>query len=134
MKIINTLLIFLLFNILSCNKATNMEHKTTQQIVKNNKQQIVAEIGIKNNKIHGLCIWYNSTQNPITCGLFNEGKPYSGTFINWSLFLPELENNPYKKDLYCKDWVTMFEISHISKEINFNHLIEIYVNGEKINQ
>ncbi|MDT7828235.1 hypothetical protein RQM65_06130 [Pricia sp. S334] len=109
-----------------------MKKENEQITIKNDNGDIVGEMTLKNGALNGLCIWYNSNQNPVSCGLFSDGEPYTGTFIDWSKFIPDLEKEPYRSNLYCKDWVTMFEISHLSTEVRYNHLIETYINGQKI--
>jgi hypothetical protein len=113
-------------------KKEKMNDNNTQIIVKNDNGDIVGEIGVRDNKIHGLCIWYSGDQNPIACGLFNEGKPYTGTFANWSKFIENWDGGTYQTDLYCQDWVTMFELRSISQATNFNEIIESYSKGQLI--
>ena len=130
-KVVTLLLVFSLGLCTHC-KEEKMDDNRTQILVKNDNGDIVGEIGIKDNKIHGLCIWYNSNQNPIACGLFNEGLPYAGTIANWSKFIENWGGDSYDLDLYGQDWVTMFEMSSASQAINFDKILESYSNGQLI--
>ncbi len=130
-KVATLLLVFSLGLNTQC-KEDKMDNNNTQIIVKNGNGDIVAEIGIKNNKVHGLCIWYSGNQSPIACGLFNNGSPYTGTFANWSKFIENWEGSAYQTDIYSQDWVTMFELRSASETPNFNEIIESYSSGQLI--
>ncbi len=126
--------IILISNVISCKKNSTMKNETKQITVKNDNGDIVGEMTLKNNILTGLCIWYNNDQNPVSCGLFYDGKPSTGTFLNWSKFIPDLKKDPYKSDLYCKDWITMYEISHLSTNVDYSDLVETYINGKQIDK
>lgn len=133
MKSISLNAVYLIFTLTlsNCNK-TNMQESKTQIIVRNEQQNIVAELGVKNDTLNGLAIWYNSDGNPVACGLFYNGKPYTGTFLNWSEFIDEWGDDPYLLSKYAKDYMSMFEAGPIGIDRPINELIDSYVNGQKL--
>ena len=115
----------------NCNQ-TNMQESKTQTIVRDQQQNIIAELGVKDGQLNGLAIWYNTSSNPVSCGLFFEGKPYTGTFVNWSEFIDDWGDDPYVLEKYAKDYMTMFENGPFGIDRPIDGLIETYVNGTKI--
>lgn len=109
-----------------------MQESKTQRIVRDQQQNIIAELGVQDGQLSGLAIWYNSNSNPVSCGLFFEGKPYTGTFVNWSLFIDEWGEDPYELEKYAKDYMSMFENGPFGIDRPIDTIIETYVNGIKI--
>lgn len=87
---------------------------------------------LMNDKLEGQCVWYNGAGVGVSKGDFKDGKPFNGTFIDWSLHFSELEKESYNPTEYCKDWVTIFEASFLSKKIDYSHLIVVYKEGKRI--
>lgn len=125
-------LVLLVVTLANC-KTDKMDTQESQIIIRNQDNNIVAEIGIKEDQLHGLCIWYDSEQSPIVCGLFNNGRPYSGTFANWSLIAENWPGDAFTKQVYCDDWVSFFEASYVSNKRSFNEVIQTYVAGVLVN-
>lgn len=48
--------------------------------------------------------------------LFNNGVPLTGTFLNWADFFCDFpKEGPFEAELYCQDWVTIFEAGFLSE-------------------
>ena len=113
------------------NKQTGMSEEILQ--IHNHDEKLVAEIGLKDDVLDGKCIWYDRKGNILSVGYFKEGQPYSGTIINWSYFLPnDKELNPFQKEYYCQDWITIYEASYDSDIPDYKVLLETYIRGEKL--
>jgi len=107
--------------------------KTEKIIIKNDLNKIVAVMYVSNSLLNGQCKWYDSRGELISDGEFIRGKPYTGTFINWSNFLGEFNQEyPYDISVYCKDWVTRFEMSFRSERPKYDIVLENYNKGEKV--
>ncbi|RPH32885.1 MAG: hypothetical protein EHM93_07515 [Bacteroidales bacterium] len=108
-----------------------MERKNI--IVRNKRNETVGLIGIEDGVLHGHCEWYNSKGKLISYGLFKKGYPFTGTFLNWSNFLPiSNKNNKYDQEFYCKDWITIYESSFLSESPKYEKIIEAYCNGLRL--
>ncbi|NOU16598.1 MAG: hypothetical protein HOO91_03445 [Bacteroidales bacterium] len=102
-------------------------------IIKNKRNETVGIMGIENGVLHGPCEWYNGQGKLISYGLFNEGYPIAGTFLNWANFSPISDkSNKYDLTFYCTDWITIFESSFLSESPKYEKLIEAYYNGLKL--
>ncbi|RZJ51065.1 MAG: hypothetical protein EOO19_01670 [Chryseobacterium sp.] len=104
-----------------------------QHIIKNNNV-IVLEYSIENNQLDGVCKWYSLDGTLLTNGIFKDGKPYEGSFLNWSLKIQNIfKDNPYEVDTYCKDWIEFYESGFDSNLPDYNEFTEFYKEGKKIN-
>ena len=77
-----------------------------ESTVKSDKGFVVIKGSTLNGSMEGECIWYDGTGKPILNGIFRDGKPFSGTFVDWSLEFKELKSDPFEPKEYAKDWVT----------------------------
>lgn len=112
----------------------NMD-KTEKIIIKDDFDKVMAVMYVNNLLLHGRCKWYNGRGELVSDGEFQNGKPYTGTFINWSNFLGEFnEENPYDTSVYCKDWITRFELSFRSEYPKYDIVLENYYEGEKVTE
>lgn len=114
------------------NKQTAMPGKNEEKIIVASNGKLVAKMHITANILDGTCEWYDVTGKLLVYGFFDNGIPFSGTFLNWSLFSNQiLKDKPYDPSTYCKDWITLFEASYDSEMPDYKRLIEVYVKGEK---
>ncbi len=133
--------VYLLFIVLSvmgmsCSANHSIDQKDMELkeiTVKTTNGNIVMVGKLMNDKLEGQCIWYNGAGVEVSKGDFKDGKPFNGTFIDWSLHFNELEKGSYNSTEYCKDWVTIFEASFLSKKIDYSHLIVVFKEGKRIN-
>ena len=127
------LLIILLTSLTTCtnNTKNNKMKNENQHIIKNNNV-IVLEYTLKNNHLDGVCKWYSMDGTLLTNGIFKEGKPYEGSFLNWSLKIQNaFKEDPYETTIYCRDWVEFYESGFDSNLPDYNEFMEFYQNGEK---
>ena len=101
-------------------------------IIKNNDQGVVAIISLLNNSLHGRCEWFDGRGKILSSGYFENGEPFAGTILNWSKVFIELEEKPFERDYYCKDWITIYETMYLSEEPDYRNLVEAYYRGERI--
>lgn len=92
----------------------------------------VARMSVAQGRLEGLCEWFDLQGNKLCSGTFSNGKPQTGTFLNWSLHFGEFAGeDPWKPDLYCRDWVTIFEGSHDSALPDYSRFTEVWEDGKK---
>lgn len=102
-------------------------------VIKNKNDEIVARVGIRDGVLHGHCEWYDGCGKLVAYGLFNSGSPIVGTFLNWARYFSEPDkNSDYAREIYCKDWITVFESGFLSETPKYEMVIEAYYNGQKI--
>lgn len=112
----------------------NMTEQADKTVIRNaDGERIVAIMDIADNMLNGTCVWYNGNGDPIAYGLFRQGVPWAGTFINWSTAFGEInKEDPYAVEAYCKDWVSIYEAGFDSISPTYRNLIEAYENGRRI--
>ncbi len=110
-----------------------MSGKTEDRVIRDHRGKTVAVMQIRDSLLDGKCEWYDGKGGLIACGFFKDGKPWAGTFLNWTLFMPEQDRaQPYDLVTHCKDWVSVFEASFDSEPPQYRKLIEVHSNGERI--
>lgn len=110
-----------------------MSEITNEVVVKTERGDVVARIRLKNDVLHDHCEWYDSFGMLVAYGFFENGHPFTGTFLNWANFFGDLsKEEPYQAGLYCQDWVTIFEASFLSEPPKYEMVIEAYFKGQKI--
>jgi hypothetical protein len=116
--------------------ASKEQEKTKEMeelIVKNDHGKTVMRGYMLNGKMEGVCVWYDGAGQTVSEGTFKEGKPHDGTFLDWSLFFGEEITEPYVPSVYAKDWVTPFESSFLSQQVDYSKVRVTYENGVKQN-
>lgn len=112
------------------NNSQNDEIETIT--VKNKQGNVVLEAHASGNKLEGNCIWYSSQGDVVAKGVFKNGKPWEGTFIDWTRFVSDSTAAPYDRDFYCRDWVSHFEMSFLSNRVDYAPLIVRYKDGQGV--
>lgn len=106
---------------------------TKEMVIRNKSGGIVSRMNVIENKLHGHCEWYDGKGDLIAYGIFKDGIPFTGTFLNWAKFLTELDKEyPYNVENYCKDWVTIFETHFLSEQPKYELILEAFFNNEKL--
>jgi len=102
-------------------------------IIRNNREELVARINTRDSLLHGHCEWYDGYGKLMAYGFFDNGVPFSGTFLNWGKFFAEFsKENPFEAALYSKDWVFLFEACFRSEAPKYEKVIEAYYKGAKM--
>lgn len=102
-------------------------------IIRNKRNELVAKAETKEGVLHGHCEWHNGIGSVISYGLFDDGSPMSGTFLNWAKYFPEFSKyDDYDPSIYCKDWITVFESGFLSESPKYEMVIEAYYNGVRL--
>ena len=102
-------------------------------IIKDESGKIVAEMSLQNGELNGLCKWFDGTGELVAVGLFKEGQPWSGTFLNWSLFFPSEQGSPiYSLEQHGRDWITLYESQFDSEEPDYEPVVESYCRGKRV--
>lgn len=110
-----------------------MTEEAGKRIIRDGHHRTVAVMEVKDGLLDGKCEWYDSRGALVAFGFFRKGKPYAGTFINWTRFLPSKQGTqPYELEYYCADWVTLFESSFDSESPQYANVLEAYSNGSQI--
>jgi hypothetical protein len=105
----------------------------SKTIIKNREGGVIARIDRRDAVLEGLCEWYDGQRNLLSCGVFHNGRPFAGTFLNWSNFFSEFEkDSPFDPAVYCRDWLSLFEASFRSESPKYEILIEAYFRGAKL--
>ena len=109
-----------------------MSGKSQEVIIRTEQGRAVARINLKGAALHGHCEWYDGAGDLIAYGFFKDGAPFTGTFPNWTKFFssPGAED-PYDPAVYCRDWVTFFEMSFASSPPNYESVLEAYYKGRE---
>ena len=110
-----------------------MSKKSNNILIRNKRNELVAQVGIKNEVLHGHCEWHSGTGHLVAYGLFYDGSPNAGTFLNWAKHFPEFAKySNYDPEIYCKDWITIFESGFLSEFPKYEMVIEAYCNGVRL--
>lgn len=125
--------------LLGCNAANSNDRQSEKMNQSELKEiKVKAESGVviligttSNEQMHGECQWYDTRGIEITSGEFKNGKPWNGTFLDWSLFdEKESVDNAFDIDYYCQDWITFYESSFLSQKVDFSPITIRYKNGK----
>ena len=100
--------------------------KRNKMIIENHQGTTVAILETLNNNLHGHAKWYNPKGEEVASGEFRDGKPWSGTLLNWSRYI---DGDPFSLDHYAKDWVTFFESMYDSEIPDYDTVKEKYQDG-----
>jgi hypothetical protein len=93
----------------------------------------VAEMARADGVLDGTCTWFDRHGEVLTIGWFARGKPFAGTVLNWSLFMPPPgETDPFAWDYYAQDWITRFDASFDSVPPDYGAVLETYLRGRKL--
>jgi hypothetical protein len=125
------ILIIILTALTACNnnKKKDKMKNEDQHIIKNNNVTVL-EYAIKDNRLNGTCKWYSLDGILISNGIFKDGKPYEGSFLNWSLKIQNIfKDDPYEVTIYCRDWVAFYENSFDSNLPDYDEFLEFYEKG-----
>ena len=110
-----------------------MTGKIENRVIQNNAGKTVAVMRLKESALDGKCAWYNGQGGLIAYGFFKNGKPWAGTFLNWTLFMQlKDKTRPYNVTNHCQDWVSLFEASYDSETAHYLLLVEVYSDGNRI--
>lgn len=94
---------------------------------------IAARVTVKDGVLDGLCEWYDSRGRPVARGSFERGVPHTGTFLNWASYFSDFNGRaPYDAEIYCRDWITIFEAGFFSQSPQYELVSEHYRDGRKI--
>lgn len=107
------------------------EAATREIVIRSDMGDLVARINLDGGVLHGQCEWYDGSGELVACGVFKNGLPFTGTFLNWSRFFAD-PTSSYDANNYCKDWVTIFEAGFDSELPNYERVIEAYCKGRQI--
>lgn len=101
--------------------------------VKSESGDVVAVMHVQEGLLHGSCQWFNQQGEQVSTGIFKNGTPYNGTFLNWSLYFLNIDKqNPYELKAYSTDHITLFHDSRLSERPDYNKLLETYKEGVKV--
>ena len=96
-------------------------------VIKAESGALVARLNLKDAVLDGHCEWFDGRGDAIAYGLFKNGIPFSGTFLNWTKYFSHLAGGtPYDPKTYCQDWVTMFESCFDSEPPKYELVLEAY--------
>jgi hypothetical protein len=110
-----------------------MAGKSEERIIQDQNGKTVAVMQLKNGVLDGKCEWFNGKGELVVYGFFKEGKPWAGTFLNWTLFMQGQNiKNPYDVAIHCRDWISLFEASFDSEIPHYEKLIEVYSIGKRL--
>lgn len=127
-------ILFFLLLTLGCSSGQN-ESKSEDQMkeieINNLNGNLILKTQTVNNRLDGKCTWFNSDGEVLSDGVFDNGKPYEGSFLDWSLYF-QGENISYDPESYCQDWVSTFEGSFLSKKVDYSLVTVVYKNGIKV--
>lgn len=102
-------------------------------IVKGESGNIVARMSVRDGELNGQCRWFDGAGELVAVGFFKQGRPWSGTFLNWSSFLPGDEGSPtYSQQRHGRDWITLYESTFDSVAPDYQPIIEAYCKGKRI--
>ena len=106
---------------------------TKDVVIKTDRGDVVARMNLKDAVLDEHCEWYDGLGNLVAYGFFNNGAPLTGTFLNWANFFSDFpQEDPFEGELYCQDWVTIFEASFLSESPKYELVTESYSNGRKL--
>lgn len=112
-----------------------MDETTREIVIRNDREEVVARMQVRNGVLHGHCEWYNGLHRLVSYGHFEDGSPYTGTFLNWSKFFSGLhEDNPFDLEAYCRELISVFEASFLSERPTYEIVIEAYYQGTALLQ
>lgn len=134
-NIIIIIIIYILFLAIvlgNCKNKNEIKMNRTYKHTIKSKGVIILEYELKDKKLHGNCNWYSLKGVMLSSGEFKNGKPFTGSFLNWSKVI----NNIFKEDVYeiesyCKDWVTFYESGFDSALPKYITFLEFYNEGKK---
>ena len=131
-KLISILLVTIFITSCISEKNRNKKMEIKKHIIENNNQKVL-EYSVRNNQLHGECIWYAHNGVMIASGVFKDGKPYTGSFLNWSKVIDNifLEDN-YEVKTYCRDWISFYESGFDSKSPDYTSFLEFYDQGKRV--
>jgi hypothetical protein len=110
-----------------------MASNSEEIVITSDGGQVVARMNSAAGVLHGHCEWFDLWGSLVAYGVFENGVPFTGTFLNWSRFFADTADpNPYDANQYCKDWVTIFEAGFDSESPNYERVIEVYCKGQRI--
>lgn len=93
----------------------------------------VAEMTRSDGLLDGSCTWFDPRGDLLAIGWFVRGKPFGGTVLNWSRFMPPpAETGPFDWEFYAQDWITLFEASFDSVAPDYRPILESYLRGRKL--
>src|SRR6266705_275734 len=83
---------------------------TREMAIKSDSGESVSRMNLRDSVLEGRCEWYDGWNNLVSYGVFRDGIPFTGTFLNWTRFFGHLrQEHPYDPTVYCQDWITIFE-------------------------
>ena len=127
-------IVFFLLIFLGCTSGNNSDKSENQMKVievKNPSGQPILKAETVNDLLHGKLSWFSSDGKVVSEGTFHNGKPYEGSFLDWSLYFTG-DSIPYDVESYCQDWISTFESSFLSKKVDYSIVTVRYKNGDKI--
>jgi acyl-CoA thioesterase I len=111
--------------------SASLEEKTIQSV--NGRR--IAIYHLQNNVLEGSFEWFNGQGESIANGIYKNGLPWSGTFLNWSVVFGEFDKeNVWEIKLYCRDWVTLFEGGYDSAIPDYGRVMEGFEVGVRKDQ
>ena len=110
-----------------------MTAPTDEIVIQNAIGNTVGRFNVKNELLHGRCVWFDGNGNPVADGIFEEGIPFTGSFLNWANFFPDVSKAaPYDLKVYRQDWVSRFEECFRSQRPKYDMVLETYVDGTRV--
>lgn len=110
-----------------------MTAQTGELVIKNGMGNTVALFNVKNDMLHGRCVWFDTNGNLVADGIFKEGIPFTGSFLNWANFFTDVSKAaPYNPKVYGQDWVSRFEECFRSERPKYDMVLETYVDGTRV--
>jgi hypothetical protein len=108
---------------------------TRERVVKTAQGELVGRMNLRDAALQGVCEWYDGHGDLVAFGIFENGAPYTGTFLNWSKHFSGFGSDaPFDPAVYCQNWVTLFEAGYLSESPKYQTVIEAYSRGKKLEQ
>ena len=110
-----------------------MTARTDETVIQNRMGHTVVRFSVKDGLLHGRCVWCDGSGNPVADGVFEQGRPLTGSFLNWANFFSDVSGAAaYDPKVYGQDWVTSFEECFLSERPKYDMVRETYRDGTRV--